>query len=203
MEALNILFAKWELLLILIGAFVVGFGGGEILFAVSKVKALKWAERLDSLRKPIIKILYKILHHPYGSFKAVMFIFGVNLTIAAFFHHTVGGTLIVPPFLILALAGLLVSLVMKKYPERLPLVIVVVPFEIGAFVVAAVGGVGIGLNFFSGGDVWLAIREWATLFFTLVIPLQFIAAFWEGVLLHRLFVVQGRAWPEWLFDDNI
>ncbi|GFP35169.1 hypothetical protein HKBW3S43_00961 [Candidatus Hakubella thermalkaliphila] len=106
MSALYILLEKWELFLALIGAFAVGFVGGKILFILSKVKALEWAERLDSARKPLVKPLYKILHLPCGAFKGVMFIFGVNLTIEAFFHHTVGGILIVLPSLILALAGL-------------------------------------------------------------------------------------------------
>lgn len=202
MLALSILFDKWALLLALISAFVVGFLGGETLFKLNKVKALDWADRLDRTRELLIKRLYKILHQPHGNLRAAMFIFGVNLAIGAFGHHTVGGILIVPSFLILAVIGLLASLTMKKYPERLSLIVVVVPFEIGAYVVAAVGGVGIGLNVFGSGDVWLAIREWATLFITLVVPLQFIAAFFEGVLLHRLFVVQGRPWPRWLFDEH-
>lgn len=201
MTALDILLEKWDLFLALVGAFIVGFVGGEILFRVKKVKALEWAEQLDSRRKFVAKPLFKIVQQSRGMIKAVFFIFGVNLIGAAFFAHTVCGVLIVIPFIHLALAGLLISLVMRRYPERLPLVILI-PFEIGAFVVAGVGGVSIGLSVFTGGDTLIAIREWATLFFIIVIPLQFIAAFGEAVLLHRLFILQGRPWPQWLLEEN-
>ena len=204
MMVLNILFDKWELLSALIFAFIVGFLGGEAFFRLSKVRALYWAERLDSLggRKPLFKIIYKILRQPHGVLKTIPFIFGINLTLGALLYHTVGGVLIVPPFLILCLVGLLVNLTMKKYPERVPLYVIVVPFEISAFIVAAIGGVGIGLNLLGGGNVVFAVWEWIILFITIVMPIQFIAALFEGILLHRFFVVQGRPWPRWLFDEQ-
>lgn len=204
MVILNILLDKWELLSALISAFIVGFLGGEAFFRLSKVRALNWAERLDSLggRKPLFKIIYKILRQPHGALKTILFIFGVNLTLGALLYHTVGGILIAPPFFNLIAGGLLVSLTMKRYPERVPLYVIVVPFEISAYIIAAVGGVGIGLNLFGGGNVAFAVWEWITLFTTMVMPIQFIAAFFEGILLHRLFVVQGRPWPQWLFDEQ-
>jgi len=106
--------------------------------------------------------------------------------------------LIVIPFLWLALLGLLVVLVVRRYPERLVIAIPVVPFEIGAFIVAGAGGINIGINLFFSGDIGLAIKEWITLFCNLVIPLQFIGAFFEGILAHRVYIVKRKPLPEWL-----
>jgi hypothetical protein len=130
-----------------------------------------------------------------------LFIFVVNLLGGAVLWATASGLLIIPPFLWLALIGLLVVLVVAKEPQRLPIAIPVVPFEVGAFIVAATGGVNIGISLFLGGDAGLAIREWLTLFYTLVIPLQFIAAFFEGILAHRVYIVQRKPLPEWLLED--
>ncbi|MEN4020163.1 MAG: hypothetical protein PQ967_05755 [Methanobacterium sp.] len=174
---------------------------GLIFLIINKIKALKFGVKLDKQRKPVVKILFKILEKPQGALKAVLFIFVTNLLGGAGLWATASGFLIIPPFLWLALIGLLVVLVVAKEPQRLPIAIPVVPFEVGAFIVAATGGVNIGISLFLGGDAGLAIREWLTLFYTLVIPLQFIAAFFEGILAHRVYIVQRKPLPEWLSEN--
>jgi uncharacterized membrane protein SpoIIM required for sporulation len=201
MLAFQILINRWELVLSLTFAFLAGVGSGLMFLAINKDKALKFGVKLDKLRKPVVKILFKILEKPQGVLKAVLFIFVLNLLGGAVLWATVSGLLIVPPFLWLALLGLLVVLVVAKEPQRLLIAIPVVPFEIGAFIIAATGGVNMGINLFFSGDIVLAIREWLTLFYTLVIPLQFIAAFLEGILVHRVYIVQRKPLPEWLSEN--
>jgi uncharacterized membrane protein SpoIIM required for sporulation len=201
MLAFEILINNWELVLALIVAFLTGAVAGLMFLAINKDKALKFGVKLDKLRKPVIKVLFEILEKPQGALKAVLFIFVVNLLGGAGLWATASGLLIIPPFLWFVLTGLLVVLVVVKEPQRLPIAIPVVPFEIAAFLVAATGGVNIGINLFFGGDVGLAIREWIILVYTLVIPLQFIAAFLEGILAHRVYIVQRKPLPEWLSKD--
>lgn len=203
MPALDILVSKWQLTLALVSAFVVGLAVGQILFAFNKDRAFRLADWLDTKRKPFIKVLHRLLHQPRGVVKAIVFIFAVNLFGASLLHHTIGGLLIAPPFVLLFTGGLLISLLVKRYPERLLITAVVAPFEFGAFVVAATGGVNIGLSLLVSGQTALAIREWAILFSVLVVPLQFLNAFWEGVLAHRLFIIQKKPWPQWLFDERV
>ncbi|MEN4007452.1 MAG: hypothetical protein PQ975_10920 [Methanobacterium sp.] len=201
MLAFEILINNWELVLALTLAFLAGAVAGLIFLIINKIKALKFGVKLDKQRKPVVKILFKILEKPQGALKAVLFIFVTNLLGGAGLWATASGFLIIPPFLWLALIGLLVVLVVAKEPQRLPIAIPVVPFEVGAFIVAATGGVNIGISLFLGGDAGLAIREWLTLFYTLVIPLQFIAAFFEGILAHRVYIVQRKPLPEWLSEN--
>ncbi|MBZ1348220.1 MAG: hypothetical protein KYQ20_00390 [Candidatus Nealsonbacteria bacterium] len=201
MSAFEILINNWELVVALTFAFLVGAIAGLMFLAINKDKALKFGVKVDQLRKPVGKTLFKILRKPQGVFKAILFIFAVNLIGGAGMYATLGGVLIVPLLLWLALVGLLVVLVVVKEPQRLPVAIRVVPFEIGAFIVAGVGGMNIGINLFFGGDVGLAIREWITLFYTLVIPLQFIGALFEGIMAHRVYIVQQKPLPEWLSED--
>lgn len=201
MLAFEILINNWELVLSLTVAFLAGAVAGLMFLAINKDKALKFGVKLDKPRKPAVKILFKILEKPQGVLKAVLFIFVVNLLGGAGMYATLGGILIVPPFLWLALIGLLVVLVVAKEPQRLPIAVPVVPFEVGAFIIASAGGVNIGINLFFGGDVGLAIREWLTLFYTLVIPMLSIAAFLEGILAHRVYIVRRKPLPEWLSEN--
>ncbi|MEW6654331.1 MAG: hypothetical protein AB1394_12825, partial [Bacteroidota bacterium] len=152
MFAFQILINRWELVLALTAAFLAGAAAGLMFLVINKDKALRFGVKLDKFRKPVVKILFKILEKPQGVLKAVLFIFVVNLLGGAVFWSTVSGLLIVPPFLWMALIGLLVVLVVAKEPQRLPITIPVVPFEIGAFIIAATGGVNIGINLFFGGD---------------------------------------------------
>ncbi|MCL0057876.1 hypothetical protein M1N05_02265 [Dehalococcoidales bacterium] len=201
MLAFEILIDRWQLALFVTFAFLIGAMAGLVFLAINKDKALKFGVKLDQHRKPVIKPLFEIVKKPRGALKAVLFIFVVNLLGGAGLWATASGLLIIPPFLWLAMIGLLVVLVVARYPERLPIAVPVVPFEVGAFIIAATGGVNIGINLFFGGDVGLAIREWITLFYTLIIPLQFIAAFFEGILVHRVYIVQQKPLPEWLSED--
>jgi hypothetical protein len=202
MLALNILLADWPLVLALVVAFVVGLMIALLLFVLDKERALRVVDALDMRRQSLIKRLHRLLLQRRGIMKAMAFIFAVNLFGASLFQHTLGGLLIIPPFIFLFTGGLLVGLLVQRYPERRVITAVVAPFEFGAFVVTATGGIGIGLQLWSGGDVASAVHEWAILFVTLVIPLQFLNALSEAVLAHRQFVVQNRAWPSWSQDDR-
>ncbi|MCL0049180.1 hypothetical protein M1O13_04675 [Dehalococcoidia bacterium] len=201
MLAFEILIDRWQLALFVTFAFLIGAMAGLMFLAINKDKALKFGVKLERHRKPVIKPLFEILEKPRGALKAVLFIFVVNLLGGAGLWATASGLVIIPPFLWLAMIGLLVVLVVARYPERLVIAVPVVPFEVGAFIIAATGGVNIGINLFFGGDVGLAIREWLILVYTLVIPLQFIAAFFEGILVHRVYIVQQKPLPEWLSED--
>jgi hypothetical protein len=202
MLALNILHDKWPLALALVAALGAGLVVGQLLFMLDKDRAFRVVDALDKRRQPLIMLLYQLLHQSKGIMKAMAFIFAVNLLGASLFQHSIGGLLIIPPFIFLVTGGLLIGLPVHRYPERRMITAVVAPFEFGAFVIAATGGISIGLALWSGGDVALAVQEWAVLFVTLVVPLQLLNAFWEAVLAHRQFVVQKRAWPARLQDDR-
>ncbi len=116
MLAFEILINNWELLIALTSAFLAGVVAGLMFLVINKVKTLKFGEKLDKLRKPVAKLLFKILKKPQGVLKAVLFIFVVNLLGGVVIHATVLGGLIVPPFLWLALTGLLVVLVVAEEP---------------------------------------------------------------------------------------
>ena len=202
MLALNILLDDWPLVLALVVTFVVGLVVAMLLFVLDKERAFHVVGALDMRRQSLIKMLHRLLLQPRGIMKAMAFIFAVSLFGASLFQHTLGGLVIVPPFIFLSTGGLLVGLLVQRYPERRLITAVVAPFEIGAFVVAATGGIGIGLQLWSGGDVAAAVQEWAIPFVTLVIPLQFLNALSEAVLAHRQFVVQNRTWPSRSQDDR-
>jgi hypothetical protein len=194
---LNILVEKWQLVFSLFSAFVVGLVIGQIIYTWDKDRAFRLVDWLDARRKPFVKMLYNLLHQSHGVMKAIAFIFAVNLLVASLLHHTVGGLLLAPPFFLLLTGGLLVSLLVRKYPERLLMTSVVAPFEFGAFIVAATGGVNMGMSLWGHGETALAFRQWATLFFELVVPLQFFNALWEG-----LFAFHSKSWPQYLYDDT-
>jgi hypothetical protein len=166
MLALNILLEEWPVVLALVGTFVVGLVVALLLFVLDKERALRVVDALDRRRQSLIQLLHRLLLQPRGIMKALAFIFAVNLFGASLFQHTIGGLLIVPPFIFLFTGGLLIGLLVQRYPERRVITAVVAPFEFGAFVVAATGGIGIGSQLWSGGDVAAAVQEWAILFVT-------------------------------------
>lgn len=123
-------------------------------------------------------------------------IFIINLFGGALIWSTIGGFLIIIPFLHHMITGFLTGMVVKRYPERVNwLTVPNIIFEIGAFMCAAIGGIHIGLSIFSGGNVYFAVGEWRLIFVTVVIPLQFLAAIFEGVLINRVFVIERKPWP--------
>ena len=56
--------------------------------------------------------------------------------------------------------------------------------------VAALGGVYLGLSIVGGGDTSLALYHWSLLFVKLVVPMQIIAAIFEGLLLRQIHFVE-------------
>ncbi len=181
-------------MLALILAYFTGLAAGQIIFRINKDKAFMVLDWLEAKRKPIVEILYNLLHQPKGAVKAIAFIFAVNLLGASLFQHTLGGLLIAPPFLYLFIGGLLVSIILRRHPERSLITLIVAPFEFGAFVIAATGGVSMGLSLWGGNDITLAFQDWVKLFLMLVMPLQLVGAFWEGWLGYRQFIVQKKPW---------
>ena len=194
MSALEILANKWQLALALFLAFASGLAAGQIIFWINKEKAFNLVDWLDAKRKPFIQILYNLLKQPHGVVKSIGFIFGVNLLGASLLQHTLGGLLIAPPFVYLFIGGLLISLIVRRYPERLLITVIVAPFEFGAFVIAATGGVNMGLSLWGGKEIAIALQDWAVLFLVLVVPLQFLNGLLEGWLAHRLFISQKKPW---------
>jgi len=196
MNALAIVAERLGLLLIFILIFIFSYLGAEIFYRRRKAQATAWGEKLDGGRKSLIEIIYKNMKKPWGIFRAVVIMFVINLFGGAFLWSTIGGIFIVFPFLHYILIGFLVNLALKRYPERKHwLVIPNVIFEVGAFMVAALGGVQLGLSIVGGGDISLAVYQWGLLFIKLVVPLQIIAAIFEGLLLHQIHVVKKHPWP--------
>jgi len=194
MTIMEILVNKWPVVLALVLAYLIGLAMGQIIFVINKDKAFIVLDWLDAKRKPIVRILYNLLHQPQGAVKAIAFIFAVNLLGASLLQHTLGGLLIAPPFFYLFIGGLLISIIVRRHPERFLITMIVAPFEFSAFVIAATGGVNMGLSLWGGKEIALAFQEWSKLFVTLVIPLQFLGAFWEGWLGYRQFIIQKKPW---------
>ncbi len=201
MPAWDVLSGKWPLVLALLTAFGAGLIAAQILYFTARDFARDVLDRLEARRKPVVKLLYTLLHQRMGTAKAIAFIFVVNVLGASLFQHTLGGLLILPPFGFLFMGGLLIGLIVRKYPERLWTTVIVSPFEFGAFVAAATGGVNMGLSIWVG-DVGLAVREWGILFLTLVVPLQFLNALLEGMLAARAARAERESWPEGLLDER-
>lgn len=196
MSALGIVADRMGLLVVYVMVFLVSYLSAEVFYRVRRDRAIAWGIRLDKGRKPLIRIIHRAMNKRYGILHAVVVIFLINLAGGALIWSTIGGILIVFPFLHSALIGFLVNLVLKIYPERRHwLVVPNVLFEVGAFMVAALGGVSIGLSILGGTGVSLAVQQWAVLFFRVVVPLQIVAAICEGLLLHQIHFVRKHPWP--------
>ena len=196
MNTFKMLLGEWRILLVLLVVFLCSFLIGQILFALNNSTALKLAEKIDRTREGILRIICHNIYKPFGILRVILKIFMINLFGGAFIWSTIGGIFIVMPFLHHMITGFLTGMVVKRYPERVNwLTVPNVIFEIGAFMCAAVGGIHIGLSIFSGGNVYLAIVEWWMIFTIVVIPLQFLAAIFEGFLINRVFVIEKNPWP--------
>ena len=100
------------------------------------------------------------------------------------------------PFLHYVIIAFLVNLALKIYPERRHwLVIPNTIFEVAAFMVAALGSIYIGLSIIGSGDIGMAVYQWGLLFIMVVVPLQLIAALFEGLLLYQIHFVGKHPWP--------
>lgn len=196
MNALGIVSDRIGLLLVFVIMFIVSYLAAEIFYRTRKDQALNLGEKLDSGRKTLINIIYNNMNKPYGILRAIFVIFLINLVGGAFFWSTIGGLFIVLPFIHYILIGFLVNLVLKRYPERRDwLVIPNIIFEVAAFMVAALGSIHISLSILGRGDILLAVSQWIMLFIQLVIPLQIIAAIFEGLLLYRIHFIRKHPWP--------
>ena len=203
MNVLDILSGQWTLLLAFTVIFISAFLTGEIVCRIKQEKALKWGEKLDKGRKTHIKLIYNNIKKSYGIFRVILIIFAINLIGGALLWSSIGGTLIIFPFLHYIIVGFLVSLTLKTYPERMNwLTIPNLFFEVAAFMFAAIGGIKIGLSIFTRGDIYLAIREWSMLFIVIVIPLQLIAAIFEGFLFYKIHIIEKHPWPHGISEED-
>ncbi len=203
MDALAIVSERMGLLFIFVWIFIASYLGAEFIYRTRKAQATEWGEKLDGGRKPLIGLIYKNMKKPCGFFRAVVIMFVINLFGGAFLWSTIGGIFIVFPFVHYILIGFLVNLALKRFPERKHwLVIPNIIFEVGAFMVAALGSVQVGLSIVGGGDISLAVYQWSLVFVKLVIPLQIIAAIFEALLLHQIHVVKKHPWPHGISDQG-
>lgn len=194
MTAVEILLGRWPLVLALVAVFLAAIIVAQVVYALNRYRAFELLAWLDAKREPILRFLQGLYREPFGVLKAIGFIFAINLLGASLLQHTLGGLLVVPPFVSLFVGGLVISLIARRYPERLLITLVVAPFEFGAFIVAATGGISIGASLWSGDPMLRPFQEWLLLFLTLVVPLQFLNAVLEGWLAYRLFILRHRAW---------
>lgn len=203
MNTIEILARERVLLFAFILVLLCGFLTGEIIYRLKKEKALKLGEKLDGSRDVHIRIIYNNITKSYGVLRVIIVIFAMNLLGGALIWSSIGGILIVIPFLHYALIGFLTNLVLKRYPERMKWITIPnILFEVAAFMVAAVGGIGIGLSIWGAGNVYVAFKEWSILFITIVVPFQLIAAIFEGFLFKRIYIIEKHPWPREISKEN-
>jgi len=176
--------------------FVSGLVIAELFYRLKREKATKLGEKLDGLRDVHIRLIRKNLTKSFGILRIILLIFAMNLFGGALIWSSIGGLLVVVPFFYYFLIGFLTNLVLKRYPERINwLTFPNIFFEVAAFMVAAIGAVNIGFSIFGPTNLLTALKEWALLFITVVVPLQIIAAIFEGFLFNKIFIVQMNPWP--------
>ncbi len=204
MKAFILLYKDWPLLVTLLALFAGAYVSGRILFVTNNELALKILKKLDTPRKEIVRTICKNLFMPYGVARAVFLIFFINLINGSFFWLTIGGIFLVAPFVQNIATGLLTGLALSNYPERANwLTFFNVLFEIGAFVTAGVAGIRIGLSIWGPTKILPAIFNWGKIFLTVVIPLQFLGAVFEGLLFKRLYVQKKFPLPYGLSRDSL
>lgn len=196
MRSLDILVSEWQLMVSYIFMFVLGCFLAELFYRINTEKALLLGEKLDSKRDMLIQTIKNNLYKPWGLLRVIALIFGMNLFGGAILWSGVGGLLIVVPFAHSFLIGFLTNLVLKRYPERINwLTFPNIIFEVGAFMVSSVGAIRIGLSIFGEASFMDALSDWLGIFIVIVIPLQLVAAVFEGFLFKKVFVQQQHSWP--------
>ncbi len=204
MSSLQVLYGDWKLIIILLSLFIVSYIFGKILYVSNINLALNIIEKLDTPRKKIVKIICKNLFMPYGVIRIIFIIFVVNLFGGAFIWSSIGGVLLVIPFIHNIMTGTLTGILLKRYPERVNWVTFFnIVFEIGAFICAAIGGIRIGLSILGYGNVLSSIVSWSMIFFTVVIPLQFVGAIFEGFLFKILYIEKNISLPYGLVKKDL
>ncbi|MFW6237978.1 MAG: hypothetical protein ACOC5A_01950 [Halanaerobiales bacterium] len=192
----NILLKRSSILLWLLASTVLGAMAGGMVILLCRNAALRWGKKLDVQRRPVINAVHKIIEGKWGVGLSGSFIFGHNLAAGSLLSCTLGGLSVVWPFAWLFFTALLTVFVLYRYPERFNfLSLVVIVFEFGAYIVAAVGGVSIGLSIFGSGSTVTAFRDWTLLFARGVVPFQLIQGYSEAFLFNKVFVVDGIPWP--------
>jgi uncharacterized membrane protein SpoIIM required for sporulation len=194
MAALRILAEHWLVLTGLVATFAVAVVACVVRVQAGRDRALDLARRIDKRRKNTA-VVYRVLSRPGGALKASMVVFVTNV-LAALLWVTADGILLIPPFLYMIVFARYLVMTVALYPERRRLAVAVTPFEAGAFIIAAVAGVNLGVGLFFGDGIQPALDEGVILWLTLVLPLLVVAAILEGFGLHRLYVVQGHPMPE-------
>ncbi|MHC4414442.1 MAG: hypothetical protein ACYS0G_04075 [Planctomycetota bacterium] len=195
MVALRIVMDEWPLVVGLLLSFLAGVILGLATCVRDRERARRLGEELDA-RRTSTRPVYRLVQRRHGAWRAAFYILVANLLGGALLRSSVGGLFILPPFLWLVVLGRLLVLTLARYRERRFYAVPVVPFELAAFIVASVGGIGITRSLFLGEGAGLALKEWAILFGTLVVPLQLVGALLEGILIHRTYVVQRKPLPE-------
>ena len=204
MSALAILSERSMLLLIFVMIFLVSYLAAEIFYRLRREQALALGEKLDSGRKPLIRIIYQNMEKSHGIFRAAAIMFLINIVGGALIWSTIGGVFIIFPFLHYIILAFLINLALKIYPERRHWIVVPnIIFEVAAFMVAAVGSVYIGLSIFGRGDITLAVYQWGVLFIKLVVPLQISAAIAEALLLRQIHYVKKHPWPYGISEGDL
>ncbi|WP_105620023.1 hypothetical protein [Vallitalea okinawensis] len=203
MNTVELLSSNKLMLLVLSLMFFTGLVLGEIIFRINKEKALKWGNKLDSKRDVFITIVHKNMLKSYGVLRVIIIIFGINLFGGALIWSSIGGIFVVFPFIHYILIGFLTNLVLKRFPERKNwLTVPNIILEVAAFIIAAVGGINIGLSIWGNGNIYLAVRDWGVLFITLVIPCQLIAAIFEGFLFRKIHIIEKHPWPREISKES-
>lgn len=203
MSALALLSSNKLLVFVLSCMFVCGLALGELIYRINKEKAISWGNKLDSKRDVFINLIHKNILKPYGLLRIIVIIFGINLFGGAFIWSTIGGILVVFPFIHYIVIGVLTNLVLKRFPERKNwLTVPNIIFEVAAFIFAAVGGINIGLNILGQDNIYGAIMDWGILFITLVIPCQILAAVFEGFLFRKIHIIDRHPWPRGISKEE-
>ncbi len=178
MSSLQVLYGDWKLIIILLSLFIVSYIFGKILYVSNINLALNIIEKLDTPRKKIVKIICKNLFMPYGVIRIIFIIFVVNLFGGAFIWSSIGGVLLVIPFIHNIMTGTLTGILLKRYPR-------------------------IGLSILGYGNVLSSIVSWSMIFFTVVIPLQFVGAIFEGFLFKILYIEKNISLPYGLVKKDL
>jgi hypothetical protein len=193
---LEIILKNWLLIVLLITLFFIAYISAEIFWNVNKKKAIQIGEILDQGRKKHIQFIHKQMDKTYGIIRVTITIFIFNFFGGIVLWATLGGLLVIFPFMHLLIAGFLVNLALKRYPERKHwLLFPNIIFEIGAIVVIAASGIKLGLNIWSGEEIQIYIIQYKILLFQIAIPFLFIAAICESFLFRHIHIIKGHPWP--------
>jgi hypothetical protein len=195
-SSFEIIFENLFLLVVLILIFLVAYIIAEIFWNFNEQKAISVADILDKGRKKHICFIRKQMEKPNGMFRVTITIFIFNFFGGILIWSTIGGLLIIFPFLHMSIVGFLVNLVLKRYPERKHwLTIPNIIFEIGAIVFTAIGGINLGISIWVGLETHDYFLQYKVLLLQITIPFLFIAAICESFLFRYIHIIKKHPWP--------